>query len=239
MSFGWINPLPLTLGGGPTDIEEIWRALRSAEGGEHGPGPEGSDEDIARQVQATAIAAADRAIERAFLQVFPGSATDALSLWEEALRSQGAASDVALRALLELAWRSPDGATTPHLAQALLDISPQLAIEIEDADQTIVTVPGKHVSPEDNEPDYGTWPAARKPNYASRDELRVVYTLDLDEGETSIPAEVERAVARLLRRRLPSMQFWTLCQDDDDDDGIFLLDGGNNGASVLDVTPLS
>lgn len=233
---GWHNPLPFVLGGGPTDIEEIWRALRSAEGGERGPGPEGGDEDVARQVIATAIAGAERAIERAFFQAFPGIATDFLPLWEEALRSEGADSDVALRALLTAAWRPPDGATTPHLSQALLDISAQLAIEIEDPDDTDVTVPGKHVAPADNDPDYGGTSAALFPNRSSRDVLRVVYTLA--SGETEIPDEVTRAVAKLLRRRLPSTMLYTLCQKDPDDGGVFLLDGGENGNSVLDVTPL-
>jgi hypothetical protein len=49
---------------------------------------------------------------------------------------------------------------------------------------------------------------------------------------------VDRAVTKLLQRRLPSTMTWTLCQADTDDGGIFLLDGGNNGNSVLDVTPL-
>jgi hypothetical protein len=236
MSHGWVNPIPFVIGGGPTDIEDMWIALRQAVGGEHGPGPEGGPEDLARQSKAIAIAGAERALERAFLQAFPGLAVDALPLWEEALLSEGAATDVALRALLKLAWRTPSGATTPSLAQALLDISSQLTIEIEDEDDTIVTVPGKYIAPSDNVPDYGTVTAAFKPNYATRDILRVVYTLATD--ETEIPGDVDRAVTKLLQRRLPSTMTWTLCQADTDDGGIFLLDGGNNGNSVLDVTPL-
>ena len=236
MGFGWSNPLPLSLGGGPTDIELIRDALRSAEGGEHGPGPQGGVGGGARIVQATAIAGAERAIERAFFQAFPGLATDALPIWEEALRSDGADSDVALRTLLELSWRAPDGATTPHLQQALLDISAQLTIQIEDVDDTDVTIPGKHVAPEDNVPDYGGGSAALYPNYASRDVLRAVYTLAA--GETEIPENISRDVGKLLRRRLPSAQTYTLVQQDPDDGGFFLLDGGENGNSVLDVTPL-
>jgi hypothetical protein len=236
MGFGWSNPLPFSLGGGPTDIEEIWRALRSAEGGEHGPGPEGGDEDGARIVQATAIAGAERAIERSFFQAFPGLATDALPIWEEALRSDGADSDVALRTLLELSWRAPDGATTPHLQQALLDISAQLTIQIEDVDDTDVTIPGKHVAPEDNVPDYGGGSAALFPNYASRDVLRVLYVLD--GAEVAIPENISRDVTKLLQRRLPSTQTWTLVQVVDPDAPEFLLDGGDHGESLLDVTPM-
>lgn len=231
----WTNPLPIVLGGGPTDIEGTWLALRSAEGGEHGPGPVGGLEDASRQIQAAAIAGTDRAIERGFLQTFPGLSTDALPLWEIALLSDGADTEVALRALLEALWRTPDGATTPHLAQALLDISAQLSIELEDEDLTIVTCPGKYLAPTDDVPEYGPFPAARLPNYGSRDVLRVVYTLGV--GEIAIPENVTRDVTKLLRRRLPSTMTWTLTQVTEGS-AVFLLDGGIAGESVLDVTPL-
>lgn len=232
----WSNPGPFVLGGGETDIEEIHRSLRAAEGGEHGPGPVEGIEDLSRIAQATAIAGADRALERAFLQAFPGLATDALPLWEETLLSEGAASEVALRRLLELRWRAPNGATTPHLSADLLGISPQLAIEIEDPDLTDVTVPGKYLAPVGGAASYGGWSAALYPNRASRDVTRVVYTLAA--GESGIPDEVSRAVTKLMQRRLPSTMTWTLGQKDPDDGGFFLLDGGENGNSVLDVTPM-
>jgi hypothetical protein len=217
-------------------MEQTWRGLRAAEGGERGPGPEGGILDLPRQIAAEAIAGADRAIGRAFLQAFPGISTDALGLWQDALLSDGAASDVALRELLRLAWKARDGATTPHLAQALLDISPKLSIQIEDFEQTDTTVPGKYLAPVDNLPDYGTFTAARDPNYSSRDVLRVVYALDDD--EVDIPEEVSRAVTKLLHARLPSTMTWTLGQVLDPDAPAFLLDGGDHGESLLDVTPM-
>lgn len=237
MSSGWVNPGPVVGGGGPTDVEAIWRALRSAEGGAHGPGPVGGLEDISRQIEATAIAGADRAIERAFFQTFPGHATDALPLWEAALLSDGADTEIALRALLEQLWRPRDGATTPHLVAALQAISPQLSIDIEDEEQVDTTCPGKYLAPVDNVPPYGGTPSARFPNYSSRDILRVLYTLDIANGESEIPLNITRDVTKLLRARLPSTMSWTLCQIDADDGGVFLLDGGNNGNSVFDVTP--
>lgn len=241
MSSGWVNPGPCVGGGPPpgsscvTDVEEIWRALRAAEGDEHGPGPEGGLEDAGRQIAAIAIAGADRALERAFFQAFPGLATDALDLWQAALLSDGANSDVALRALLRLQWLSPNGATTPHLAQDLLDISSQLSIVLEDDDETDVTIPGKHLAPIGNLPDYGSFTAAWHPGYASRDVLRVVYALDV--SETEIPPDVVRQVTKLLLRRLPSFMTWTLTQTSASVT-TFLLDGGPDGTSVLDRTPL-
>lgn len=242
MSSGWANPGPCVGGGPPpgsecvTDVEEIRNALLSAEGGEHGPGKKDGLDDVVRQIEATAIAGVGRAAERAFFQAFPGLSTDALPLWEAALLSDGADSEVALRELLRLAWRAPNGATTPHLAQDLLDISPKLSIQLEDADETDVTIPGKYLAPVGNVPDYGSFSAARMPLYASRDVLRVVYVLDDDEVE--IPSDIERDVTRLLQRRLPSTCTWTLGQVVDPEAPVFLLDGGDHGESLLDVTPM-
>lgn len=239
--FDFTNPFPIAFGGGPTDIETIWRALRTMVGGEHGPGPEEGIEDLARQQEATAIAGADRAIERAFLQVFPGHATDALPVWEALLLTAGAVDEVELRALLVAAKRNPKGATTPSLAESLAEISSQLSIELEDDDDTIVTIPGKYLAPADDVPPYGlASPAglvsAVFPNYASQDILRVVYALDTVAGELEIPDDVSRAVTTLLNRRLPAWQTWTLVQTWSG--GVFLLDGGDHGESLLDVTPL-
>lgn len=237
----WTNPLPYALGGGPTDIESMWRSLRAMVGGEYGPGPEEGIEDLARQQEATTLVGADRAIERAFFQAFPSLSTDALPIWEALLQVAGASDDVQLRALLLLAWQSAKGSTTPSLATDLLAISSQLAIELEDVDEAIVTIPGKHLAPADNVPPYGlASPAggisAVFPNYASVDVLRVVYALDTVAGEVEIPDDVTRAVKALLNRRLPSWQTWTLVQRWAG--GVFLLDGGAHGESLLDVTPL-
>ena len=241
MSLGWSNPLPIVLGPGPTDIEQIWRALRDMVGGEHGPGPEGGVEDLFRQQKATAIAGAERSIERAFLQLFPDYATDALPLWEELLYASGTDTEATLRRLLVLAWQAPDGLTTPHLVEALTDISEQLTIAIEDVDTTHVTIPGKHFGPDDATPYYGLSSpvdhiSAVLPNYATRDIVRVTYTLA--SGETGIPADVTANVAQLFRRRLSSWQGYTLVQLDTDDGPGFFLDGGANGNSVLDFTAL-
>ena len=235
----WTNPLPFSLGGGPTDIESTWRALRGMVGGEHGPGPEEGIEDLARQQEALAIVAADRAIERAFLQAFPPLSSDALPIWEALYQVAGASNDTELRALLAVAWLSAKGATTPSLTADLTAISAQLSIEIEDEDEAIVTVPGKYLAPLDDVPPYGLASpvglvSALRPNYATQDVLRVVYTLTADEIE--IPDDVTRAVVKLLHRRLPSWQTWTLTTTWAEGNG-FLLDGGDHGESVFDLTP--
>lgn len=238
MPLGWTNPLPMALGGGPTDIENMWRAMRAMMGGEHGPGPEGGIDDLARQQKATSLAGAERAIERALLQTFPALATDALPIWEELLLASGADTTVTLRELLVLAWLPPDGATTPHLTADLTTISAQLTIQIEDVDDVHTTIAGKYQAPNDDIPSFGTTSppgiSAVLPMFATRDILRAVYTLEA--GETEIPAVAADDVTRLLSRRLPAWQTWTLVQLDDDDGAGFFLDGGANGNSLLDVT---
>ena len=239
----WTNPLPFMVGGGLTDIQAIWLSLRAATGGEHGPGEAEGIDDLARQARATCLAGALHAVERAFLQAFPDYATDALPVWDALLQSDGANTDPELRALLRLLWLPPNGSTTPHLTADLTDISSQLSIDLEDDDETIVTLVGKHLQPTDDDPTYGIdWPpgglmSAVRPNFASRDVLRIVYTLDATTGEVEIPANVSRDVTKLLHRRLPSHQTWTLVQELEGG-STFLLDGGDHGESVLDVTPL-
>lgn len=238
-SIGWFNPIPFVIGGETTDIEDIWRALRAMVGGEHGPGPEDGIDDLERQVVAERIAFADRAIERAFLQNFPGVATDALSIWEQLTLVSGADNEVALRMLVEAAWRAREGTTTPSLEASLTKISPKLSIDLEDFEVSHVTEPSKYFGPEDNIPPYGlTSPpgqvSAVLPNLATRDILRVVY--NLESGELEIPENVTRDVAELLHERLPSWQTWTLVQYSADNGPGFFLDGGLHGESLLDVT---
>lgn len=238
-SIGWMNPIPFVIGGETTDIEDTWRALRGMVGGEHGPGPEDGIEDLARQVKAERIAFAERAIERAFLQNFPGIATDALSIWEALTLVSGADNEVALRELVALAWQARKGTTTPSLVEALNVISAKLTIDMEDIAETIVTEPSKYLAPENNVPPFGLaspagMSSAVLPNYASRDVLRVVYTLEA--GELDIPEDVARDVEKLLHERLPSWQTWTLVQFSEDNGPGFFLDGGAHGESLLDVT---
>lgn len=235
----WTNPLPFALGGGPTDIENVWRSLRAMVDAERGAGPEEGILDLARQQKATAIVGADQAIERAVLQAWPGLSTDALPIWEALYQVAGASDDTELRELLAFAWLNAKGASTPSLAEDLTAISAQLAIEIEDEDEAIVTVPGKYLAPADDVPPYGLASpvglvSALYPNFASRDVLRVVYALDAT--ETEIPDAVVRDVTKLLNRRLPSWQTWTLTASWEG--GVFLLDGGDHGESLLDLTPL-
>lgn len=239
--FDWTNPFPMQFGGDPTEIENVHLSLREMTGGETGgPGPLDGVDDSLRQAKATSIAFADAAVERAFLQAFPNHATDALPLWEKLLLTSGADdTEVALREALTVAYRSPNGATTPHLIAALTAISPLLSIELEDPDETVVAIPGKYFAPDDNVPPFysglSTHVSARKPNFSSRDILRVVYALPV--GETVIPDDIVELVTVLLTERLPSRETWTLTTLSPDGPGFF-LDGGISGDSLLDLTPL-
>lgn len=234
----WTNPVPFSLGGGPSDIAATWRALRALEGGEHGPGPENGFDDAARQAIAQRLAAAERAVERAFLQAFPGLATDALSIWEALLLVVGAEDDTQLRQLLARAWLPPKGAATPTLEESLRAISLKLSVDLETESETTTTIVGKYLAPVDNVPPFATGlstaTAAVFPGYSSTDVLRVVYTLDA--GELVIPDDVTALVGDELHEALPSWQTWTLTSYTDGAP-VFLHDGGLHGESVFDLTP--
>lgn len=234
----WSNPLPFVLGGTPTDIEDRYNEIRSLEGAAEAP--RDGIWDLARQVEATAIAGCDRAIERAFFQLFPAIATDALPVWEAALQAIGADTEVDLRALLAALWQAPRGSTTPSLAADLTAISPKLSIVIEADADTIGSVGSKYLAPSSGVPPYGTGAAAGKvaaifPGYASTDILRVVYALAA--GETLVPIGVSREVTKLLQRRLAAWQTWTLTTSAGP--GTYMLtDGGSAGDRLTDITPV-
>lgn len=235
MPYGWAYPYPESYGGAPSDIELIWLAMRAMVGGDIGVGPVDGFEDSARQQDAIVMAQCERAVERAFFSAFPRIAEDALPLWQKLLGAQ-AMDELDLRELLNEAWKAPNGATSPNLEEALQVLSPQLSIVVEP--DSASTVPGKIWAPLDNVPDYGPRPAATLPAWTSSDVLRVVYTLDDDAGEVAIPEAVERDVSRLLQRRLPANQTWTLTTySASGSAGVFLLDGGDHGESVLGLTP--
>lgn len=83
--FGWHNPWPLEWGGGPTEDEKTYEAMRSAVGNLAAVDDTGID-GLWRQCRAGAYASASTFVERAVLQAFPQVATDSLPLWEDFLR---------------------------------------------------------------------------------------------------------------------------------------------------------
>lgn len=83
---GWPNPFPIQFGGEPTIVETVYRAMRSSVGeGGSAEDDEGTIDGIWRQARASSLAVAAMSGERAFVNAFPGHATDLLPYYEETL----------------------------------------------------------------------------------------------------------------------------------------------------------
>lgn len=230
---GWHNPLPMDVGGGETDTERVWTALRDAVG-EGGAGPVDGLEDAWRQIKAQAIAADFAAVERAALQGVPGYQTDHLEVYEQLLSIPRADTTAERQAAVAAALVSQLAADVPSILQALKQIDPAFEVDAVQWAQATVVYFGKAFGPLDGAPPYGTGQASGMsasgwPNYASDFVLHVRY--QLAPGQTKPPAESTAAARRMLGEVLPAWVDFTIYT------GVgFLLDGGPNGDSLLDLT---
>jgi hypothetical protein len=233
---GGQNPFPFQLGGGTSDSEQVWAALRSAVGRRAGDAPiepEGGIADAWRWAKAKAIAAALSSSERAALQIFPAIAEDRLDMYEAILLLPGADTLAERQEAAANAWTSTFELDIPHVTAALQRIDPALSIDVVDPVRSVTTNFGQ-VFESHNGATFGTGVAAgvksaKLPNYATDFILLVRYTLAA--GQPRIPTETRAAVAKYLNAALPSWVDWTLYTATG-----FLLDGGPDGTSLLDET---
>jgi hypothetical protein len=231
--FGWHNPMPCEIGGGPTDIELIWQALRDAVG-KGGPGPEDSIEDLWRQARARVIAFSSCGMERAALQVFPNIATDWLAYYEKLLGifpPVGATEterreEAARRFAIEL--RS-DG---PSLLAALQEIEPDTELVAVDPDLTIVAQFGVAYNARPYTNPFGSNNASDFPAF-STDEV-VTVRVTLEPGETQIAPLTILRMEETLNELLPAWVDFAVTQVDSTGTLGFWLDGAFG--SLLDLT---
>lgn len=229
--FGWHNPFPFELGGGETDAELAWRALRSAVGG---GGPVDGLEDVWRQIKAVAIAASGASVERAFLQFVPGRQTDALEAWENVLGLARAATLVERQAAVASAITLGMAADHATIDRDLKRIDGAFALDVTQWAQAITTIPGKLLAPRVGTPPYGSGASALRrgallPNYATSFVLHVEYALPF--GSITPPAQILEDATRYLNSVLPAWEDYEIHT------GVgFYLDGGVDGTSLLDLT---
>lgn len=226
---GWgrQNPWPLQWGGGKSEFERLWEALRGALG-EGGPGPVGGIEDAWRESVVAGIVGVTTMPERAMLQALPLWATDHLPVYERLLGLSGAGSDQQRREAAWRAWISATSAVNEKLLGELRQVDENISIVNTDDDEVAAWTFG--VAFEDGYNDWfadplkGTnWPA-----YSERCILRVLW-----EGcEDGIPPADELAeVEKILQKALPAWWDYTIVTGQ-----TFYLDGYND--SRLDVTAL-
>lgn len=226
---GWGNAFPLELGGGPTEIEQIYDALRAAVG-TGGPGPVDGIEDLWRQCKARTIAAATTSMERAALQALPLHATDHLPVYERLLgiTPQAGATEAERQDAVTAVWVRQLRADGPGLRLAVRAIDARADLDLFPYADAVVVQMGKAFGPRPSTGSYGEANASGFPNYAS-DFIQIV-TYTLDPTQTEPDPVTFLAIQRLLGEVLPSWVFWE-CNDGYG----FFFDGGDDGLSILDI----
>lgn len=203
-SLGWHNPFPIELGGGPTTVEKLARALRSASGRGGSADDESSIDGAWRAAIARALAAAATTAERAALQAFPHRATDLLPYYERLLGLDGGGSTSERQAAAGALYGARAGADAPSLEAELAALDPRFRLLSTPAAVAVTTVAGRAFADRDGaEPFGGGRESTALPAYSSARVVRAL--LDLGGGALSSDAErrtIETA-RRLLHRALP------------------------------------
>jgi hypothetical protein len=233
---GWQNGLPFQIGGGESDTETVYRALRQSVGGREGggAGPEGGIEDAWRMAKAEAIAAAGAVEERAALQAFPQHATDFLDVWESTLGVPPAGSTADRQAACAAALTAQVSAIVPHLRTEIQRVAPNADVDaLPDAD-AVASWFGKVLGARTGAPPVGYGQtagvtAATWANFSDHFVLRVRFVLPA--GVVAPPTEELAQLAALLNATLPAWVDWSVYTSVG-----FFFDGGEDGSSLFDVT---
>lgn len=230
-ALGFLTPFAFPLGGGTSHTEDVWRALRSAVG--TAAGPIDGLEDTWRQCKAIGIAAAHEGIERAAYQALPQSTTDHLEPYERMLALVPATTDTEQdrRTAVSLTWTNSLDGSMRGIELSLQDVSENFALLPYDDDLSENVIHGKWLPPIGNDAVGHT----QFPNYSTDYLIRANYTLT--GGALVIPVVYRAQAVRVLNDIVPAWCNWQITQEGADGEG-FYLDGGSDGASVLDHTRL-
>lgn len=228
---GWHNPIPFQIGGGPTEDELVYEALKRAVGeGGYAKDETGID-GLDRAIEAGMLSTINQASERAALQAFPSTATDHLSLHEDYLGIVASEedTDVARRQAVADQLTLVADASEPSLAVQLARIDARASLLSVPHNLTAVVVLGKAFEPQDSTPTYGPMRGTGYPNYSSEFYVPVLLNLGY---VTPTPADLLaiQRIKRLMREALPSWVHFSVITTP----GPFIL-----GVSLVGITPVT
>lgn len=210
---GALNPLPMRLGGGPTEVSRAYKTIRDAVG-EGGSAPDDRGLDgLWRRSRARGLAAATSATRRAIFNAWPHLATDLLPYYERVLGlvADADAPEATRRAAVVAAWTAQLSATIPSLAEQLVAVDSRLTILALQPSQGRHTQAGRTVPPlwsGSGEPPWGSAVASDYPAEATAFVLQVRFTVGYAAALTSRDSAVLEQALAILRRRLPSWVSW-------------------------------
>ncbi|MEA3225145.1 MAG: hypothetical protein U9Q07_04280 [Planctomycetota bacterium] len=138
------NPIPTAIGGGSSDYEDAYNALKSVVG-EPNAGDDTSIDGAWRWARACGMVAAD-CIRRAMAQIFPDRATSFIPVFEEILLlTTGTAelTDEERRQLILERWTTTISGTGPAIEDQLQVIDPLFTVIATDKDTSKTTESGR------------------------------------------------------------------------------------------------
>jgi len=138
------NPIPTAIGGGPSEYEEVYEALKVVVG-EPNAGDDDSIDGAWRWARACGVVAAE-CIERAIAQIFPDRATSFIPVFEEILGlTTGTAelNDEERRQLILERWTTALSGTGPAIEDQLQVIDPLFTVIPTDRDTSKTTESGR------------------------------------------------------------------------------------------------
>lgn len=228
---GWSNPFPLELGGGATNVERIYRALRSAVGiGGSAEDDDGSIDGLWRQARASGLAAAATTGERALLNAFPSKATDLLEYYEALLGILPVREDdlPGRRALAAQRFTRQVDVAVPQLLADLQRIDPRFSILETPRAQAIETLFGRAFEDYAAAEPFG---GGRKSTLFANYSTDFVVWVLFDIGSGVLPGPAEDAALEAAAGLLGGLPTWVNFQTATADG--FILD-----ESLLDLTGL-
>jgi hypothetical protein len=199
--FGWHNPFPMTFGGGPTEIERTYAALRSAAGKGGSAADETGIDALRRRVIARGIGRVRAGGKRTALQAFPNLATDLLPYYERLVQltdDPDLTEDERRMAAAQL-YTLQLAMAMPELQAALQQIDPRFSILSKPDSLSVTTMMGRAF--EDyagTEPFGGGRESSTLPAYSTRSIVIVLY----DIGDGVRPGTAERRAMDQARRLL-------------------------------------
>ena len=138
------NPLPTAIGGGPSEYEEVYEALKSVVG-EPNAGDDDTIDGAWRWARACGVVAAE-CIERAMAQIFPDRATSFIPVFEEILgltTDTAELNDEERRQLILERWTTTLSGTGPAIEDQLQVIDPLFTVIATDRDTSKETESGR------------------------------------------------------------------------------------------------
>lgn len=231
MGFGDLDTFGLSYGGGESDEELVWQAMRDALG-TNGAGPVDGIEDLARQCEAEGIACAMAWVEAAVFNAFPEHAVLLLTELAKQHNIHPGPTDQDTRDAIAAKVAAEARSDGPAIGAALIDISERFALaQIVASTVNVHSYHGRAFPPlvDVALPGSATLAASQWPAYSEQLIVRAKYTLT--GSETAIPTAHRAEAAAKLNARLPSWVDFVIT--DDSDDGFF-FDGGADGRSLLD-----